>query len=111
MIFCKKFTCFTLLSTCLLNVLFFIGLASAQDQGRAEPVSNKIRSIDGVVAVVNTGFVTRKEIDDRIAALKKQGVKLPEDGALRKNILERIILEKILLDSNLTLVKIKIRSY
>ena len=99
MIFCKKFTCFTLLSTCLLNVLFFIGLASAQDQGRAEPVSNKIRSIDGVVAVVNTGFVTRKEIDDRIAALKKQGVKLPEDGALRKNILERLILEKIQLQN------------
>ena len=27
---------------------------------------SKVRDIDGVAAVVNTGFITRKEIDDRI---------------------------------------------
>jgi peptidyl-prolyl cis-trans isomerase SurA len=59
----------------------------------------KIRNIDGVVAVVNTGVVTRKEIDDRIASLQKQGPtggkKLPEGEELRKQVLENLILEKI----------------
>ncbi|WP_255535784.1 peptidylprolyl isomerase [Polynucleobacter sp. es-GGE-1] len=60
---------------------------------------SKIRNIDGVAAVVNTGYVTRKEIDDRITALKKQGAKLPDDGSIRKIILERLIIEKIQLQN------------
>jgi len=65
------------------------------------PVNNasydsKVRDIDGVAAVVNTGFITRKEIDDRIVTLQKQGAKLPSDVvALRKAILERLIIEKV----------------
>ena len=50
----------------------------------------KIRNIDGVAAVVNTGYVTRKEIDDRIAALPNQGAKLSDAATLRKNALERL---------------------
>ena len=49
--------------------------------------------------MVNTGYVTRKDIDDRIAALRKQGAKLPDDGSLRKVILERLIIEKIQLQN------------
>ncbi|MEA9600122.1 peptidylprolyl isomerase [Polynucleobacter sp. AP-Sanab-80-C2] len=60
---------------------------------------SKIRNIDGVAAVVNTGYITRKEIDDRITALKKQGAKLPDDGSIRKIILERLIIEKIQLQN------------
>ncbi|MBT8547410.1 peptidylprolyl isomerase [Polynucleobacter paneuropaeus] len=57
---------------------------------------SKVRDIDGVAAVVNTGFITRKEIDDRILTLQKQGAKLPSDVvALRKIILERLIIEKV----------------
>jgi len=56
----------------------------------------RVRDIDGVAAVVNTGFITRKEIDDRILTLQKQGAKLPSDVvALRKAILERLIIEKV----------------
>lgn len=79
---------------------FLANFSFAQDSSKAA-VSNesKIRNIDGVAAVVNTGFVTRKEIDDRIAALKKQGAKLPEDGSARKAILDRLILEKIQLQN------------
>ncbi|QWD75221.1 peptidylprolyl isomerase [Polynucleobacter sp. TSB-Sco08W16] len=74
--------------------------ASAQDVPKANTTSDsKIRNIDGVAAVVNTGYVTRKDIDDRIAALKKQGAKLPDDGSLRKAILERLIIEKIQLQN------------
>ena len=78
----------------------FANISFAQDSAKTSPVAeNKIRNIDGVAAVVNTGYVTRKEIDDRIAALKKQGVKLPEDGSVRKVILDRLILEKIQLQN------------
>jgi len=78
----------------------FVNSAFAQDAAKANAIAeSKIRNIDGVAAVVNTGYVTRKEIDDRIAALKKQGVKLPEDGTVRKTILDRLILEKIQLQN------------
>ena len=70
----------------------------AQDSSKATSDS-KIRNIDGVAAVVNTGYVTRKEIDDRIASIQKQapagGKKLPEGDELRKQVLENLILEKI----------------
>jgi peptidyl-prolyl cis-trans isomerase SurA len=81
--------------------LALLGSASfAQDTARTSaPAESKIRNIDGVAAVVNTGYVTRKEIDDRIAALKKQGGKLPDDETIRKTILERLILEKIQLQN------------
>jgi peptidyl-prolyl cis-trans isomerase SurA len=78
----------------------FANTSFAQDSVKTTTAAeSKIRNIDGVAAVVNTGYVTRKEIDDRIAALKKQGVKLPEDGSVRKVILDRLILEKIQLQN------------
>ncbi|WP_353432164.1 peptidylprolyl isomerase [Polynucleobacter sp. MWH-UH23A] len=81
-------------------IFILAGVASAQDVAKAPTVSDsKIRNIDGVAAVVNTGYVTRKDIDDRIAALRKQGAKLPDDGSLRKVILERLIIEKIQLQN------------
>lgn len=89
----------------LISFALFASLSLAQDGTRANSAStvtnvdSKIRNIDGVAAVVNTGFVTRKEIDDRIATLKKQNVKLPEDGSVRKTILDRLILEKIQLQN------------
>jgi peptidyl-prolyl cis-trans isomerase SurA len=83
-----------------LGLGLFANIAFAQDTAKTNAIAeDKIRNIDGVVAVVNTGFVTRKEIDDRIAALKKQGAKLPDDVTLRKAILERLILEKIQLQN------------
>lgn len=84
----------------LIGIGLFVNIAFAQDSAKANTIAeSKIRNIDGVAAVVNTGYVTRKEIDDRIAALKKQGVKLPEDGSVRKVILDRLILEKIQLQN------------
>jgi peptidyl-prolyl cis-trans isomerase SurA len=83
-----------LIQALLVGLTSLTGLASAQDVSKSTSES-KIRNIDGVVAVVNTGYVTRKEIDDRIAALQKQGNKLPDADVLRKTILERLIIEKI----------------
>lgn len=80
----------------------FLGLLLSQSlSAQSNPSGNEPRiiNIDGVVAVVNTGVVTRKEIDDRIASIQKQapagGKKLPEGDELRKQVLENLILEKI----------------
>jgi len=72
--------------------------AFAQD-GSKISADSKIRDIDGVAVVVNTGYVTRKEIDDRILTLQKQGGKLPDVAELRKTVLERLVLEKIQLQN------------
>jgi peptidyl-prolyl cis-trans isomerase SurA len=86
--------------TIFIGIEFFLTAVFAQDAVKTNAVAeSKIRNIDGVAAVVNTGYVTRKEIDDRITALKKQGVKLPEDDTVRKTILDRLILEKIQLQN------------
>ena len=77
-----------------------VGITHSQDLPKTSNATDaKIRNIDGVAAVVNTGYVTRKEIDDRIASLQKQGVKLPEGAELRKLILDRLIIEKIQLQN------------
>lgn len=77
--------------------LFQSGNVHAQANPPAPEI--KIRNIDGVVAVVNTGVVTRKEIEDRITTIQKQspagGKKLPEGEELRNQVLENLILEKI----------------
>ncbi|WP_369411464.1 peptidylprolyl isomerase [Polynucleobacter alcilacus] len=85
----------------LLNgVLVIASPICAQDLTRSTSVADsKVRNIDGVAAVVNTGFVTRKEIDDRIASLQKQNAKLPDASSLRKLVLERLIIEKIQLQN------------
>ena len=65
-------------------LVLIITIHTSDSYAQASPASTdtKIRNIDGVVAVVNTGVVTRKEVDDRIASLQKQGPvggkKLPE---------------------------------
>ena len=69
---------------------------NVESPGNNTSSDSKVRDIDGVAAVVNTGFITRKEIDDRIVTLQKQGAKLPSDVVtLRKAILERLIIEKV----------------
>ncbi len=83
-----------LIQAVLASAMLLAGVAVAQDSARSSPDS-KIRNIDGVAAVVNTGYVTRKEIDDRILALQKQGTKLPDPVVLRQTIMERLIIEKI----------------
>ena len=80
----------------MIGMFFFGFTAFAQDSARiTNSDGGKVRNIDGVAVIVNTGYVTRKEIDDRVAAIKKQGGNLPDADTLRKSVTERIILEKI----------------
>ena len=100
MMFCRS--CFNQIGISMLfcGIALLSSASFAQDAVRTNNVpDSKVRNIDGVAAVVNTGYVTRKEIDDRIASLKKQGVKLPDDSSLRKTILERLIIEKVQLQN------------
>ena len=111
MIFCKKHLQRYVACAFLLISLALVSSSYAQDVSRkttspttipapaAAPADNKIRNIDGVAAVVNTGFITRREIDDRVAALQKQGTKMPDATEFRKAVLERLIVEKIQLQS------------
>ncbi len=100
MMFCRVNLKSLICAICLMGILVVTNSGYAQDATKAGIVSDsKVRNIDGVAAVVNTGYITRKEIDDRIAALKKQGTKLPDDGSLRKIVLERLIIEKIQLQN------------
>jgi peptidyl-prolyl cis-trans isomerase SurA len=85
MIFCKKHLKCSITFVFLLISSVLVSSSYAQDASRktatataaaipapvAAPADNKIRNIDGVAVVVNTGFITRREIDDRIAALQK----------------------------------------
>ncbi|NCU93734.1 MAG: peptidylprolyl isomerase [Burkholderiaceae bacterium] len=61
--------------------------------------AGKIIFIDGVIAIVNTSVVTRKELEDRISSAQKQsvvsGTRIPEGDDFRRQILENLILEKI----------------
>ncbi len=100
MMFCRNRFKYIKASILFCGLALLSSISFSQDSARTNNATDsKIRNIDGVAAVVNTGYVTRKEIDDRIATLKKQGVKLPDDASLRKTILERLIIEKIQLQN------------
>jgi len=55
--------------------------------------------IDQIVAVVNNDAITRYELEDRLGIverqLKKQGTTLPDTEMLKKQILERMIMEML----------------
>jgi peptidyl-prolyl cis-trans isomerase SurA len=66
--------------------------------GKSSP-QNQIAPIDRIVAVVNDDVITRHELDERIDTvvkqLQKQGTLLPAPEALEKQILERMVIDKL----------------
>ncbi len=59
---------------------------------------SKVQDVDAIVAVVNDEIITRLELMQRIASLEarmqKQGINLPAKADLRKQVLERMLLER-----------------
>jgi len=54
--------------------------------------------LDGIIAVVNNDVITRVELETRLQQIKKQlggRTQLPDDAILRKQVLERMIMEKV----------------
>jgi peptidyl-prolyl cis-trans isomerase SurA len=86
------------IKNCLIAGLFLCAgvllphFASAAQDG-------SVNKIDRIVAVVDQGVVTEKELNDRIeivsAQLEKQGNQLPPRNVLEKQILERLINDRL----------------
>ena len=59
----------------------------------------EVSKIDRIVAIVDQGVITEKELSDRIqtvtAQLEKQGTQLPPREVLQKQILERLINDRL----------------
>ena len=72
------------------QLLWWICVSTALNLHAAE-----VNKIDRIVAVVDQTVITEHELESRMATvtaqLKKQGTELPEEGILRKQILERLI--------------------
>lgn len=79
----------------VLLAMLTAGIAIAQQP--AHPGS--IITIDHIVAVVNENVITRHELDEMLKTalkqLQKQGVQPPEPAVLEKQLLERIILNRV----------------
>ncbi len=59
---------------------------------------SSITELDSIIAVVNDDVITQVELDNRLQLIKQQlgaRTQLPDDAVLRKQVLERIIMEKV----------------
>jgi peptidyl-prolyl cis-trans isomerase SurA len=83
---------FERLTAAALAVLF-TGAALAQ-----APAAGKARPLDRIVAVVNDEAITQSELDARmqiaITQLQRQKIRLPPPEALRRQVLERLIVDR-----------------
>jgi peptidyl-prolyl cis-trans isomerase SurA len=75
-----------------LSLLFLLGLA-------APTLHAAVEELDGIAAVVDDDVITRIELDNRLQALVKQlqrkGTQLPPMRVLQRQLLERLIIEKL----------------
>ena len=78
----------------LLSFSILLGCFACLVQAEPEKTAD-VAKIDRIVAVVDQVVITEKELNDRIrivsAQLEKQGVQLPPQNVLEKQILERLI--------------------
>lgn len=79
----------------VLLAMFTAGIAIAQQSA----YSNGIQSIDHIVAVVNENVITRNELDEMLRTavkqLEKQGMQAPSRAVMEKQMLERIIVNRV----------------
>ena len=77
-------------------LLCFVGIATAQTPKR--PVGEPIPA-DRIVAVVNNDVITlyelRSRMDEAMGQLQKQGTQLPPRDVLERQMLERMIVDKV----------------
>lgn len=93
----SKFSASHFLSLVILITCFYC--ASLASSAQAEPQDSGVAKIDRIVAVVDQTVVTENELLDRIrtvsAQLEKQGKQLPPQEVLQKQILERLISDRL----------------
>ena len=77
----------------LLGLLVALPPATATEQPSAP------QDIDRILVIVNDDVITETELADRLVDTKKQlalqGIKIPPDNVLRKQLLERMVLEHL----------------
>lgn len=80
-------------------VTFLIGAMLALTSGWAATPREQVADIDRIVAVINNDVITANELNQRVAETKEQlaaqKIKLPPEEVLRRQILERLIVEQI----------------
>ncbi len=79
----------------MLRILRYIFLILLLSLNSISAQTEEIIKLDRIVAIVDQSVITEYELENRIntvtAQLKKQGVELPPENILRKQILERLI--------------------
>ncbi|MPS49958.1 peptidylprolyl isomerase [Methylobacillus sp.] len=74
----------------LIALFFFFSISA---------MAAEVAKMDRIVAIVDQGVITEKELEDRIqtviAQLEKQGTQLPPRDVLQKQILERLINDRL----------------
>ncbi|SCY36948.1 periplasmic chaperone for outer membrane proteins SurA [Nitrosospira sp. Nl5] len=84
----------------LLRPPFLVAMLVAGTAIAQQPAhSGSIIAIDHIVAVVNENVITRHELDEMLKnalkQLQKQGIQPPEPAVLEKQLLERVILNRV----------------
>ena len=79
--------------------LIACGAAFAQSARQEQPATARIDLIDRIVAVVNKEVITQYELAERMNRVQKElerrGTSLPERGEIERQVLERLIIEKV----------------
>ena len=82
------------------NLVLTLGILLLGLTSLAAPAADaKIRLIDRIVAVINNEVITQRDLDDRLKLamqqLSRQGTPLPPQEVLEKQLLERLITERV----------------
>jgi peptidyl-prolyl cis-trans isomerase SurA len=86
------------------GVVLLLGALAFHGQGLAQTrdLSTQGTMLDRIAAVVNDGVVLESEVDDQMkqvtARLQAQNTTLPPESVLRKQVLDRLILQRIQLE-------------
>ncbi|MEW6332388.1 MAG: peptidylprolyl isomerase [Pseudomonadota bacterium] len=74
-------------------------LMLAQPPGIATAAAQRVSDIDRIVVIVNDDVITESELNQRLRETRKQleleKISAPPDAALRKQLLERMVLERL----------------
>lgn len=81
-----------------ISVLLLAGLLVGPASAVPAP-PERVTDIDRIIAIVNNDVITANELDNRMVETKQQlaaqQIKLPPDEVLRKQLLERLVIEQI----------------
>src|SRR5689334_1210390 len=73
--------------------------ALAQGARTEQPAAARVALIDRIVAVVNKEVITQFELAERVDRvakdLQRRGTSVPDRGELERQVLERLIVEKV----------------